>query len=150
MAKESRKNSIVERPFPTGFGWTSAFVALYPNSESLSTQSARPVWNLKGRGIVTEQDSSPKLWRQRWLLLILVLLSPSMQAILVVSLPNSTAIKAAKAQRSARDFPDSLRDTSKLGEFPGWSFLVYIFSKYFTTFSKPLLFPSSKFSSRRL
>ena len=38
---------------------------------STSTQSARPVWNLKGRGIVTEQDSSPKLWRQRWLLLIL-------------------------------------------------------------------------------
>ena len=35
MAKELRKNSIVERPFPTGFGWTSALVALYPNFESL-------------------------------------------------------------------------------------------------------------------
>ena len=35
MAKELRKNSIVERPFPTGLGWTSAFVALYPNFESL-------------------------------------------------------------------------------------------------------------------
>ena len=28
-----------------------------------STQSARPVWNLNGRGIVTEQEASPKLWR---------------------------------------------------------------------------------------
>ena len=26
-----------------------------------STQSARPVWNLNGRGIVTEQEASPKL-----------------------------------------------------------------------------------------
>ena len=44
---------------------------MHLRDRSTSTQSARPVWNLKGRGIVTEQDSSPKLWRQRWLLLIL-------------------------------------------------------------------------------
>ena len=30
-----------------------------------STQSARPVWNLNGRGIVTEHEGSPKLCRQR-------------------------------------------------------------------------------------
>ena len=64
----------------------------------------------------------------------LALLSPSRHAMLVVSFPNSTAIKAAKAHRSARDFPDSLKifvrswnwsddshlkETSRLGEFPG-------------------------------
>ena len=38
----------------------------------------------------------------------LALLSPSRHAMLVVSFPNSTAIKAAKAHRSARDFPESL------------------------------------------
>ena len=68
----------------------------------------------------------------------LALLSPSRHAMLVVSFPNSTAIKAAKAHRSALDFPESLknmpkmtnrwtvhlRETSKLGEFPGQSFFV--------------------------
>ena len=38
----------------------------------------------------------------------LSLLSPSMHAMLVVSFPNSTAIIAAKAQKSALDFPESL------------------------------------------
>ena len=145
MAKELRKNSIVERPFPTGFGWTSAFVALYPNFESLLEKGSSEIdlrnafegWiylNTVSASCLELERTRHRDWTRLFPKIVetkmiavdpeqhlipfiyyffhLVLLSPSTQAMLVVSFPNSTAIKAAKAQRSARDLPESLRNSN--------------------------------------
>ena len=77
---------------------------------TIPIQSFRPVWNL---GILGKSTSHPSWRASRWPQTA-ALAWPS-QALLLFSIPLYKPTKAAKAHKSALDFPLSFMETSKVG-----------------------------------